>query len=1026
MGRMEFRILGRLQVLAAGRPVALGGPLRERILAALVLADGRPVSLTRLVEIAYDDPRDGLRKQVQNAISELRKLLTEPQAADDRLIVRQNSGYLLQARRDQVDAFAFQDLTAQARAVAADGDKIAAARLLRQALALWRGPALDGLDCARLHQDIAGLDDARLTALEYCLDLELATTTTVGPLTAELRTLTAQHPLRQRLVGLLMTALYRDGNQPDALACYHEFAARLADESGLDPTPELRDLHLAILRDELPAPVPAPPAAGSVPAQLPLDVHGFTGRAEQLEALDSVAANRDQPTAVLISAVSGTAGVGKTALAVHWAHRVRSRFPDGQLYINLRGYDPGQPVTAGEALARFLTALGTAAHDIPLELDDRAARFRTETDGRRILVVLDNASSVEQVRPLLPGSPTCAVVVTSRDTLAGLVAVHGAYRLSLDLLAPADAHALLRRLIGPRVEAEPQAAAVLAGQCARLPLALRVAAELAAARPTASLADLVAELADQRQRLDLLDAGEDPSAAVSAVFSWSLRRLPADVARTFKLLGLHPGPDLDAYATAALAGCGLQQARRALEVLARAHLVHHTGPGRYGMHDLLRAYAANLAAGDDAYDANPAAGDDAGEDPRSALGRLFDYYVATAAAAMDHLYPAEIGRRPRVPPSAGPVPGVAGPDAARRWLDAERPNLVVTVAHAAAHGWPAHTVLLSSVLFRYFAGSRPTEALAVHAHGRDAARQAGDLAGEVEAEVGLGAAHLRLGRHGLAADHYRRALTLYRQVGDRAGEVRTLNSLGLIEKRLGRHPAAADLHGQALALARQAGDRVGEADGLNNLGIVAERLGRFESAADHHERALAVYRQAGDRIGEADALNNLAMAEERLGCYGPATRHLQQALAVYRQLGNRSGEAHALDNLGSVQTRLGHPEQAAEHLEQAIILFHEIGDREGQAWALNGLGEAAYAAGRPAAALAHHRAAHAAATETRVRDQQARAHAGLGRAHQALEDFISARLHYTQALALYSDLGSPAADDMRAHLAADNLPHQRS
>ncbi|MPZ29228.1 MAG: AfsR family transcriptional regulator, partial [Micromonosporaceae bacterium] len=290
---------------------------------------------------------------------------------------------------------------------------------------------------------------------------------------------------------------------------------------------------------------------------------------------------------------------GKTALAVHWAHRVRDRFPDGQLYVNLRGYDPDQPVAPADALARFLTGLGVAGPDVPLELEDRAARYRSEVAGRRMLVVLDNAATVEQVRPLLPGTGKCLVAVTSRDSLAGLVAVDGAHRLDLDLLPPRDAVALLRRLVGERVDAEPEAALTLVDQCARLPLALRVAAELAASRPAVPLAELVAELSDRQRRLELLDAGGDPHAAVRVVFSWSIRRLSPETARTFRLLGLHPGPDFDPYAAAALADTTLEQAGRELEQLVRAHLIHTTAPARYAMHDLLRIYAIQLVTEED-------------------------------------------------------------------------------------------------------------------------------------------------------------------------------------------------------------------------------------------------------------------------------------------------------------------------------------------------------------------------------------------------------------------------------------------
>jgi tetratricopeptide (TPR) repeat protein/transcriptional regulator with XRE-family HTH domain len=755
-----------------------------------------------------------------------------------------------------------------------------------------------------------------------------------------------------------------------------------------------------------PAPAPAP-----APAQLPPDVASFTGRGAELARLDALLlgtgspatpgrtrpARRPRPAPVVVAAVSGTAGVGKTALAVHWAHQARGRFPDGQLYVNLRGYDPDQPMAAGDALAGFLGALGLAGRDIPHDVDDRAARYRTVTAGRRMLVVLDNAATVEQVRPLLPGTGPCAVLVTSRDSLAGLVALHGAHRLDLDLLPAADAHALLRRLVGPRVDAEPDAAAALAAQCVRLPLALRVAAELAACRPAALLSGLAGELADQRRRLDLLDAGGDRRAAVAAVFSWSLRHLPPAAARTFRLLGLHPGAETDAHAVAALTETGLEHSRRMLDGLARAHLVHPTTGGRYGMHDLLRAYAASLATAQDS-----------DEQRRAALGRLFDYYLAAAAAAMSRLHPAEAHLRPRIPPATTPMPVLADPDEALAWLDVERPGLVAAAAHTAAHGWPTHTIRLAVILYRYLDGGHYTDALATHAHARNAAQRVGDQAGEALALLGLGMVHHRLGRYGPAADHLRQALALFQRAGDGTGQARALSSLGAVESRLGRYEPAAAHHRQALALFQRAGDRAGEARALNNLGLVETRLGRYEPAATHHRRALALFRQAGHRTGEAVALNSLGTAEAGLVRYRPAAAHHRQALTLFRQLGDRSGEASALANLGIVYCRRGRPERAAEQFSLALTLFRGSGERDGAAIALNGLGDAARAAGRPADALTHHTEALAIATETGARDQQASAHAGLGHAHHALGDPTGARPHHERAAALYTDLGVPA------------------
>src|SRR5215467_12911191 len=796
----------------------------------------------------------------------------------------------------------------------------------------------------------------------------------IGPV----RELVANHPLKERLIGVLMRALAAAGRDAEALECYAIARSRLVEALGAEPGRELQGVHLAILKGERPAvPKGEGPVAGSasrsaplpVPAQLPPDVRGFTGRHDELGELDRLFIEAgDQSTAVVISAVAGTAGVGKTALAVRWAHRVRDRFPDGQLYVDLRGYGPDRPIPAGKALARFLTDLGVAGRDIPLDVDDRAARYRTEINGRRMLVVLDNAASVEQIRPLLPGTRSCSVVVTSRDILPGLVALHGGRRLELGLLPHPDAVTLLHKLIGDRVEAEPEAAGTLAAQCARLPLALRVAAELVIARPTTPLADLVRELADQAQRLHRLDAGGDPRAAVRVVFSWSYKHLPADAARAFRLAGLHPGSDLDIYATAALTNTTLDGAKRALGILTRAHLIHLTGPGRYAMHDLQRAYAADLASSHDSEG-----------DRRAALTRLFDYYMAAAASARDARSPAERRQRPRVSPDDSPTPPVADPAAALAWLDAERPNLAAVCAHTAAHGWPRHTIGLATTLFRYLdAGAHFPDALSIHTDARNAASQTADRAAEAYALANLGVVHMRQGRYQQAAGHYREALPLFRQTGDRGGEARTLTHLGLVNWRQGRYEQAAERHGQALTRYRETGNRVGEANALSNLGLVRWRQGRYREATDDLRQALAVFRETGNRIGEGYALANLGVVNLRQGRYGEATDDLRQALAVFRETGDRDGEAEALNRVGETLHATGQSEQARAQHAAALTLAVETGDRY----------------------------------------QQARAHIGLAHARQAAGEHGLARQHWQHALTLCTDLGIPDAEDVRVHLAA--------
>jgi len=715
---------------------------------------------------------------------------------------------------------------------------------------------------------------------------------------------------------------------------------------------------------------------GPVPAQLPADVDAFTGRTAELAELDRLLPSTPECpsavgaalTAVVISAVSGTAGVGKTALALRWAHRVRNQFPDGQLYVNLRGYDPDQPLSAADALARFLRALGVAGTEIPLEIDERAASYRSLLDGRRVLIVLDNASSVEQIRPLLPGTPSALVVVTSRDALAGLVARHGARRLDLDLLPPEDAVALLRALIGGRVTAEPDAAAALADQCVRLPLALRVAAELAATRPVTPLAALVGELADEQLRLELLDAGGDPRTAVRAVFSWSYQHLPADAARAFRLLGLHPGPDFDLYAAAALTHTGLEQAQHLLDLLARAHLIGPTSPGRYGMHDLLRAYATDHTTAEDSED-----------DRQRALTRLFDHYLATAGAAMDTLVPAEQPRRPAISPSATPSPLLADPTVARAWLDAERVTLTAVTAHTAFRGWPGYTTRLATTLYRYLdTGGHYPEALAIHTNARHAARHTSDWPAEAHALGSLGAIYLRQGRYAQATDHLQQALTLAREIGDRSGEARPLTNLGVVYRRRGCSEQAVDCFQQSLTLFREIGDQPGEARALCNLGTVYLRQGRYQQANDD----------------------------------------LQQALTLFREIGHQPGEADALCNLGIVHFRQGYYQQAANHLQQALTLFREIGHQPGEAMALNGVGETHHANGHTEQAHADHTTALTLATQIGERYEQARAHNGLAHTHHATGELDQARHHWHEALTLYTDLGVPDVDDIHAHLTA--------
>jgi tetratricopeptide (TPR) repeat protein/transcriptional regulator with XRE-family HTH domain len=746
-----------------------------------------------------------------------------------------------------------------------------------------------------------------------------------------------------------------------------------------------------------------------VPRQLPGPVRQFVGRRSELAALASLLEGAGStPAAAVISAIGGTAGVGKTALAVYWAHQVADRFPDGQLFVNLRGYDPGRPLSASDALAGFLRALGVAGPDIPGDAGERAAAYRSLLAGRRMLVLLDNAREVEQVRPLLPGTPGCVTVVTSRDGLAGLVARDGAVRLEVGLLPLPEAVGLLRGLIGSRVDDDPDAALMLASQCCQLPLALRIAAELAVASPGVPLPGLAAELADLQHRLDVLETGADEHTAVRAVFSWSYRHLDPGAARTFRLAGLHPGTDLDGYATAALTGTALPLARQRLGRLARAHLIQGTAPGRYGLHDLLRGYARELAAATD--------GD---LERRAALTGLFDYYLRTAAVAMDAAFPAERHRRPSVAPPATPAPAFGGAAAALAWLGAELPGLIAVAGYTAERGWPGHATCLSGTVFRYLdsAGHFP-EALAIHRHARRAARRSGDRAAEADALIGLGLVDGHQGRHQQATSHFEQALAAYRQTADQAGQARALNYLGLVHCHHGRYRQATGNFYQAVALFRAAGERTGEAHALGNLGAVDLRQGRYEQAAAYQQQALGLFREMGDRDGEASVLDRLGLAGLRQGRYKQAASHLQQALSRYQEVGDRMGEASIHAKLGLVGLHQGRHQQAASHFRQALTRYRQIGDPSGQATALNGLGEVLLATACAADARAQHAAALNLAAQAGEKYEQARAHAGLASTYQANGHPRKARRHWQQALTLYTHLGAPEADQVHAQLAA--------
>jgi DNA-binding SARP family transcriptional activator len=1030
---LRVQLLGPVQAWRGEAELGLGGPQRRAVLAMLAMRAHRGMSRNELIDGLWGQglPANAV-DSLHVCIVGLRRALEPGRAhrAPAQVLVTNGPGYRLNLQPGRLDTEELHNHLAQARLLTGDGDYASAARSLDAALGLWKGDSLAGITGPWADIERARLAELRQAAIGERIDVMLALGCHQEAI-AELARLIREYPLQERFRAQMMLALYRCGRQADALAAFADARRLLAEQLGIDPGAELRRLHQQILRGDAALDLVAqghrraapagsdtairssPSMSATVPRELPADVDTFIGRTAELAELDEVLATAAEPrrqaggSATVISAVAGSAGIGKTTLALRWGHRTRDAFPDGDLYIDLRGYDPGEPLTAGDALARFLRSLGLADRDVPVDEEERAARYRSLLDGRRMLIVLDNAATTEQVRLLLPGVPSCVVLVTSRDSLAGLVARYGARRLELDLLPTTDATALLRALIGARAEADPVATAALAGQCARLPLALRVAAELATARPELPLAELVDELADEQRRLDLLDAGGDARTAVRGVFSWSCQHLPVDAARAFRLVSLHPGPDFDAYAAAALVGTTVEHAAGLLRKLAQAHLIQAADPGRYAMHDLLRAYARHLAS------SAP------GAESQAALARLLGYYLATAAAAMDALVPAERDYRPHVTLAAAPLPPVATPASARAWLDSERDVLVRAVRYASGHGAPEHAMQVSAILQRYLLAGHYIDAVVIHRHASSAARQIGDRAAEAYALEHLGVIYNRLGRYREGAGCLKQALGLFREIADRRGEGFALTSLAGAERRYSCYPKAAALGRQALGLFLEIGDRLGEALARMEIGVAEWQQGAYRQAGVHFEQARVLYHAAGDTSNEAHALSNLGVINELLGRYPQAAENLHRALAVFRLLGQREGEATTLTDLGSVACRQGQYADAASYQEQALALSREIGERTTEAEALNGLGEALLATGQPDQACARHYAALTLAEEIGEKHEQARARNGLGAALLAAGQPERAHEQHAAALALAGEIGAtPQADRAQAGLLA--------
>ncbi|BFU44160.1 BTAD domain-containing putative transcriptional regulator [Krasilnikovia sp. MM14-A1004] len=911
---MDFRLLGRMEADQDGRRLELGRRRERALLAVLLLEAGSVVPVERLVDLLWDeDPPAAARANLHTHVSRLRARLDRDGTGEWGFrLISGDGGYRADVDRQTIDVHRFHSLVDEAGRMSAPAQRAAT---LRQALALWRGPLLADVASERLRDRIGtALAEKRVATVELAIEAELADGRP-GEVIAELTALTAEYPLRERFVGQLMRALHGAGRAAEALEWYAAIRQRLAEQLGVDPGPELQQLHLAILRGDLG--LPGQPPAVPVPAQLPVDVHGFAGRDAELDRLDAVlAAGSEQPTAVLISAVSGTAGVGKTALAVHWAYRVAKRFPDGQLYVNLRGFGPDEHrATPSEAVCDFLGALGVPVEKIPATLDAQAALYRSLLAGRRVLVVLDNARDAEQVRPLLPGTSTALAVVTSRNQLTPLVATEGARPIVLDTLSTEEARTMLERRLGTgRITAEPEAVDRIIAACARLPLAIAIAAARAE-QSGFPLAAVAGELEKHDRLLETLDAG-DPTSRIRAVFSWSYRELTPPAAALFRLFGLHPGPDMSAAVGASMAGCPPREARRLLTELARANLLTEYVPGRYTSHDLLRAYAAELVQEHD---------DDRAR--HGALGRMLDHYLHSACAADKLLFPL---RNPSELPLATPDPDshperFANADEANAWLRSEQRNLTAAQSHADTTGRDTYSWLLAWALDTFLdrEGLR-SEQITAWQYAAQAGKRLDNPAARADAHRYLGRAHLHLNQYAAAQPHLRQALDLFTETGILTGAARTVLHLSYLEERQGHLEEAHRYNEQALALYEASGQRRGQADALNAVGWTHGLLGQYAEALAYCSKALVVLEELGHEPGVAATLDSIGYSHHHLGDYVQAADYYHRAIALYRKLDDRYYEAATLVHLGDNHDAAGDPAAARDAWQQALDTFTEL------------------------------------------------------------------------------------------------------
>jgi DNA-binding SARP family transcriptional activator len=983
---MEFRALGPIELWSAGQRQDLG-PARARcILAILLLTPRTLVPVETLIDRLWDTrPPPKARESLSVYIARLRASLRQAVGDNVRLVGRAR-GYVLEVDPGAVDVHQFRRLRRQADALTASGDYDHAAALLREADALWRGEALAGIRGDWVARMRDGLEEERRAAILERVGCELAQGRHAD-LVGELRRLLAQYPLDETLVAHQMTALYGSGRPADALSLYRETRRRLVDEQGTEPGPALSELHQRILgrdpgltvRPSSQRPVPAAP-----PDTLPPEAAEFVGRREELGKLTG-----EHGSIPRIAVIEGMPGVGKTALAVRAARLISRNYPDGTLYLDLHSGDRGNPaLDPAEALHRLLRMMSVPTTQIPDTIGDRVALWRAQLSRRRAIVILDDAARPDQIRPLLPASGPCLLLITTRRRLAD---VGDVCTLILDVLAAGDAITLFRQIAGEGRTREADQVAEAVHLCGRLPLAIQLTASRVAQDPQLSLTDLIEELSQSPARLGGTGAA---GPEVMSAFDLSYQALEPEHQRFFRRLGASPCASASLQAAAALTGCTPAEAEKALVTLLDYHLVARAPDGQFHFHDLIRGYAAVRAARDD-----PEA------ERRQAIGRLLDHYLHAADHADRVLHPFR-HRRPVAVSRPAASPPVTTEEDAASWLEAEWRNILQAARHAGRHEWKQKCADLTHVLADFMEiRTYWDEAIAAHTLALEACRDLADPARIAQTSLALSAVRQQSGRYEAARQPAEEAAAIYRSLADPRGEAQALDQLGLVHQRTARSREALAYFREAWLLYLDAGDQRGVADALSHSGIACWHLGRYPEATDQLSEALSLYRGAGDRRGEAKTLNNLGRIHLYRGYHRDALDAYQRSLEIFREIGGAQHEAIVHHNIGNVHHYKGSFAEGLAACRQALAIYRSIGDLPDEADVLNDIGAIYQSAACYDEALVHHEKARLIAEEIGNVSQQLIALRNIADIRRCSGQYGEAFDHYHTALRLAREIG---------------------